>query len=181
MSILYNSFYLLLIIIFLSSSLDKILNWKKHFFTAEKYKIISGIPLTIILITLVIMELIIAIIFLVQTNISLLLILLFNFLLCFYSLLILYSLLKGNSNISCGCGGLLESDKLHLGIIIRNIFIIIIGNLLFYNNFTFQNLGLEKNIISILYVIIIIFIYKISDKIRIINDFNKKLNGELKS
>ncbi|OUA87631.1 MauE/DoxX family redox-associated membrane protein [Bacillus thuringiensis] len=129
MSILYNSFYLLLVIIFLSSSLDKILNWKKHFFTAEKYKIVTGMSLTIILITLVIMELIIGIILLIQTNISLILILLFNFLLCCYSLVVLYSLLKGNSNISCGCGGLLESDKLHLGIIIRNIVIIIIGNL----------------------------------------------------
>ncbi|MDM5299709.1 MauE/DoxX family redox-associated membrane protein [Bacillus pumilus] len=41
-------------------------------------------------------------------------------LLCIYTGAVAFNLLRGHRDISCGCGGLLENDRLHWGIVIRN-------------------------------------------------------------
>ncbi|QWJ09315.1 hypothetical protein J5V76_28760 (plasmid) [Bacillus mycoides] len=47
------------------------------------------------------------------------------FLLTVYSLGVIINLLRGKSNISCGCGGSLESNHLSWPLIIRNLIFII--------------------------------------------------------
>lgn len=116
---------ILIILIFSLTSIDKILNWHKHIRIMNKYKIITGAKIQFILIFMILGELFISISLLFY-GVSLASTIVFIALISLYTTAIVINLLRGNVEISCGCGSILESDRLTYRLVIRNLIFVVI-------------------------------------------------------
>ncbi len=125
----------LISIIFIASFIDKITNWKIFKVKVEEYRIIPNRLIKPLSTIFMATDAYIGFMFLLK-EIGLLNILLLVFILIVYTTAILINLFRGNIYISCGCGGVLESDKLSTLLVYRNIVLIILGiSLLKMNDF----------------------------------------------
>jgi hypothetical protein len=148
----------LIAFLFISSFIDKLLHWKNHYKTAEGYKIISGIFLKVILAFFLLIEIYIGMSMFIF-KMSLLNVVMAIVLITIYTLAVIFNLLRGNTEISCGCGGLLESPKLHWGIVIRNIFLIGIIALLYKSNTNYNFLFNISKLFSLFIALYLLLFY----------------------
>ncbi|PCK19684.1 methylamine utilization protein [Bacillus pumilus] len=86
-------------------------------------------------------------------------------LLCIYTGAVMFNLLRGHRDISCGCGGLLENERLHWGIVIRNVLMLSLVIGLFYAHAYVDTIPWHVNIICFLIAVAVCFIIAISQEI----------------
>jgi Methylamine utilisation protein MauE len=111
-------------LIFFTTFISKVINWKDYKQTIASYKIIPPKGISISLLFFLINEAVIAL--------SALLVgwrpfnaVMATILLLIYTIAISINLLRGRKDLACGCGGVLESERLHYGLVIRNLLFII--------------------------------------------------------
>lgn len=168
MPFLWNLGVVFIGIMFLTTSTDKVMHWRKHLGSMEDYKIIKGALIKWFLVLFVIGELFISF-SLFLTGITFLNFMVFLLILFTYSLAILINLLRGNTNISCGCGSVLDHDHLSIGLIIRNLCLIAIYIFLYIEKNTtvaLIQLSLEEILSYILLATGVLILYGIIREIR---------------
>jgi Methylamine utilisation protein MauE len=129
--LLFPILCLVLSLIFFFSAIDKFRNWNKFLTKVEEYRILPKSFVKPANILILIVELYLVGAFLTM-NIHVWDICIFLLLMTIYSFAISINLYRGNTVISCGCGGPLESDRLSISLVIRNLFLMIIGSLLLF-------------------------------------------------
>lgn len=131
---------ILIILIFLLTAIDKLLNWNKHITSMENYKIVTGSKIHFILIIMVLGELFISI-SLILNGVTLVNAIVFLGLVTLYTTAIVINLMRGNVEISCGCGSILESNRLTYRLVLRNfIFATVFIYILINNDYKIQQL-----------------------------------------
>ncbi len=113
-------------IMFLSSAISKLKKLEYHRIIIQEYKILPPSLVKIFSRFDVLGELVIGTLFLLglfHKTASALAILLLSI----YSVAILVNLLRGNRNISCGCGGVVGNHKLSWWLVLRNLALILIA------------------------------------------------------
>lgn len=125
MIFIYHLVTTIFCLLFLSTALVKTFNFNKHFILIGNYHLLRPSLIYPFLILVIIIELYSSYFFMIS-ELSLMNIMIVITLLLIYTFAILVNLIKGNKNINCGCGGVLENDSLNYGIVIRNITLIII-------------------------------------------------------
>lgn len=110
-------------LLFVTTFISKIIHWKEHKQTMASYKILPAKVISISLLFFLINEAVIAF--------SALLVgwrpfngILATILLLIYTLAIGINLLRGRRDLACGCGGVLENERLHYGLVVRNLLLI---------------------------------------------------------
>ncbi|WP_281864775.1 MauE/DoxX family redox-associated membrane protein [Planomicrobium okeanokoites] len=109
----------LIIIIFLSTSLNKIIDFKEHLKIVSLYNLPFIVPGKIVVISLFFVEFLISISLLLNYSyfwtifISIILLVL-------YTSIVIYQLKTSSVQINCGCGGLLNSENLSIETVYRN-------------------------------------------------------------
>ncbi|NRR24372.1 MauE/DoxX family redox-associated membrane protein [Brevibacillus sp. MS2.2] len=106
--------------LFFSTSVNKIRNLDSHFIMIKNYKIIPKKLIPFFLYTEITLEIIVGITLMLGLYQGLGIFIMIG-LLSVYSLAISINLLKGNNNISCGCGGLVGDHKLSWKLVFRNL------------------------------------------------------------
>ncbi|QLI76603.1 MauE/DoxX family redox-associated membrane protein [Bacillus pumilus] len=104
-------------------------------------------------------------------------------LLCIYTGAVTFNLLRGHRNISCGCGGLLENDHLHWGIVIRNVSMLALVIGLFYAHPYVETIPWPFHMICFLiavavYLIIAVGITIMMFKRKWMNQFESYIEGD---
>lgn len=154
-------FKYLIIVLFFLTAFDKIKNWSDHQVSIEAYELfnIKWVKLALFIFTST--EIYISFSFLlldpqlISTTLCILL-------LSIYTGAVTINLRKGYKYISCGCGSVLESNKLSWEIVIRNFFLITISVYLFASNFLIlETYTIIQNISSLLLALGCIFVYGI--------------------
>lgn len=111
MKFLLVFFMELLAILFFLTAIDKLKHWYNHIGNMKSYRIIHGSLIKPLLFLFLIGELFISI-SLVVTGITLYNSIIFYTLLFTYTSAVLINLVRGNQQISCGCGSVLDSEQL---------------------------------------------------------------------
>lgn len=129
-------------IIFLNTSISKILNFQIHLIDIKNYLIINGKnTIKIFAVVTTVVETFITISFFTMSNFIVSSILAIALLLI-YSSAVSLNIIRGRTQISCGCGGVLESKHLSWNLLYRNIallILILINAIIFQSvNFTFK-------------------------------------------
>ncbi|KEP27606.1 MauE/DoxX family redox-associated membrane protein [Bacillus zhangzhouensis] len=104
-------------------------------------------------------------------------------LLCIYTGAVTFNLLRGHRDISCGCGGLLENERLHWGIVIRNMLMLALVMGLFYVHSYVETIPLNFKIICFLIAVAVCFIIAVGQEIMLfkrkwINQFGSIIEGD---
>ncbi|AVM25696.1 MauE/DoxX family redox-associated membrane protein [Bacillus pumilus] len=104
-------------------------------------------------------------------------------LLCMYTGAVTFNLLRGHRDISCGCGGLLENDRLHWGIVIRNVSMLALVIGLFYVHPFVETIPWPLHIICFLIAVAACFIIAVGKDILMfkrkwINQFESFIEGD---
>jgi hypothetical protein len=124
-----------LAIMFIMSVIDKINNWNISIVKLEEYRLTPKKLNKFIIVLLILTETYLGVVFFVNWvtvyNISLYLLLMMV-----YTSAVLINIYRGNIFISCGCGGMLEREKLSSSIVIRNITLMLMGLLLLIADFS---------------------------------------------
>ncbi|WP_374049594.1 MauE/DoxX family redox-associated membrane protein [Neobacillus sp. OS1-2] len=150
-------------LVFLFSVFDKIKNTGRHINSLREYRILSENLITIGFTLVILFEVMISFI-LFFWHLNLFIVIICGVVLLLFSIAVIKNIITGNTNISCGCGGILENDTLHFGIIYRNIFMILVISILFiveHNNILLNitlwvKLLIFLTSISLIFIIIII-------------------------
>ncbi|ENQ3112669.1 DoxX family membrane protein [Bacillus cereus] len=129
----------LLGIIFFSTGYTKLTSLEEHTLLVEKYNLLPRNIIHIIVKISAVLELFISLSLIsgILQNISFILILI---LLLSYNLAMIVNLFRGNTDFSCGCGGLLGDYKLSWWIVGRNFFIILLDLFLLSSNYHLGNI-----------------------------------------
>jgi len=114
---------MLLGFLFLSTFLHKVIQRDSYFQTMRAYHILSEGMVKPFYWIFVSTEAFIAV-GLIVSGFSLFTMILTILLLLIYTGAVGWNLLRGHRDLSCGCGGVLESERLHSGIIFRNMLLI---------------------------------------------------------
>ncbi|MED0670464.1 MauE/DoxX family redox-associated membrane protein [Aneurinibacillus aneurinilyticus] len=110
-------------VLFLFTSLDKIRSWKKHKLAIDNYQLTPTYLSGFLLVFFVVIELFISISLLFY-SVNLINTIFIMLILFIYTVAIILNIYRGHTNISCGCGGFLESKKLSVNIVLRNLLLI---------------------------------------------------------
>lgn len=124
-------------VLFFLTAIDKIKNWSKHLTTIKMYNLIPTILIKPSLIFFLLIESFISVNFLFLTTnriAALSLIILVSI----YSTAVTLNLIRKHTDFGCGCGSVLESEKLHWGLVLRNVMIISAGIIIFYRTISEQ-------------------------------------------
>lgn len=148
-------------LLFLLTAIDKLSHWKEHIHAIDDYQIIRSSLTTLFLVLFTTGELIVSISLLVVGplffNISIGILLL-----VVYSVAVAINLRRGNTQLSCGCGSVLENGQLSGSLIIRNVLLIAISAfMLIFNQFSLQSLNLFERIPVFLLSLSTLLIYGI--------------------
>jgi hypothetical protein len=125
MSIFFHFLQIFMATLFLMTSADKIRNWRNHIISIKLYRILPNHFSVPILIIFFVTEIFISV-SLLSHNITLINIVVAILLLLIYTTAVAINLIRNNKDISCGCGSIFESDRLHIGILYRNMLLVII-------------------------------------------------------
>ncbi|WP_440705767.1 MauE/DoxX family redox-associated membrane protein [Heyndrickxia oleronia] len=109
--------------LFITTAFDKIKNWNKHKISISQYKLLPKRFITYFLFLMVVSELMIAILF-YFFSVNIFSVSLLTVIILIYTSAVFINLIRGNTEINCGCGSFLENQELNYGIVIRNIFIL---------------------------------------------------------
>lgn len=137
MQIIYTCMLMALACLFATTSFEKMRSWSKHVDTMVAYRLLPAGAVPPVLTLLCLAELVLAL-HLMLWGMTLAMLMLGAALLVLYSTAVTWNLLRGRREISCGCGGVLESERLHIGIPIRNG-LLLLG---LYLAYTHQSQGL---------------------------------------
>ncbi|GLF89120.1 hypothetical protein Saga11_03790 [Bacillus safensis] len=104
-------------------------------------------------------------------------------LLCIYTGAVAFNLLRGHRDISCGCGGLLENERLHWGIVIRNVLMLALVRGLFYVHPYVESIPWQMNVICFLIAVAVCFIIAVGQEVMLfkrkwINQFESFIEGD---
>ncbi|WP_226535519.1 MauE/DoxX family redox-associated membrane protein [Fictibacillus halophilus] len=176
-----NEFLLILRVIigfiFLSSALHKIMNYRGHKAIVKNYKILPNDLISLFVFLEVISEFTFSIFFLIGlfTNYAAIGL---AILLIAYSIAILMNIVRGNNEISCGCGGVIGEHKITYKLIVRNLLILLgvivvyssgttIASIdgLFINNASLEEILNKKSIFVLLISVTIIIFYDVANKL----------------
>lgn len=124
--------------LFLLTASDKILHFQKHIEGIKNYNLLNKKFIVPFLLATIITEFYISLTFLFY-KVSLFNASLVISIIIIYSLGVIINLIRGNNNIPCSCGTILENDQLNSGIIIRNI--VLIGIVIYVYFFREQHLN----------------------------------------
>ncbi|MCM3324818.1 MauE/DoxX family redox-associated membrane protein [Cytobacillus kochii] len=166
--------------LFFLSMLDKLMNKSAHLSSFEKYILIPKWGTKIAYISVILFELYLTIIF-TSTKLTSTSIFIFIVGISIFNIAILVNLLNGKVNMSCGCGGVLESETLNFKMIIRNICFIFfaIFILTLKNNFTFISFSVLQKGVLIFISIKLILIFIILKELKVIKLSKQKLSRYL--
>ncbi|MFN3365555.1 MauE/DoxX family redox-associated membrane protein [Exiguobacterium sp. s142] len=130
---LFLTFLLLMFsYMFLSSSFEKMVNFKQHVTTVQAYQVVPVHRAHIFALIDISIELVVGLSFLVFIALPYSLIL-GTMLLMVYSGVIVLNLLKGRLDLDCGCGGIVGETKISYKLVIRNLSFGAVLIVLFYN------------------------------------------------
>lgn len=132
-AIITTSRYILAILL-LTSAYDKSKNYHHAISSIKGYQLIPEKWNKLVLIIGVILEFYIGVSLLIE-NYSFLPFFFFSVMMITYTVAIFLNLYKGNTAISCGCGGVLESEELSYNHLLRNFSLIVISYFVYkYSN-----------------------------------------------
>lgn len=131
-----------LAILLLTSVTEKLINWRKSIDKITAYKIIPKKFNGFVFFAGTLLEIYLAI-KLIINQFSLVDCILYSILLLTYSVAIAINLYKGHIRISCGCGGVLESDQLSWKHLLRNSLLVIFGVITYLNKTNIEIFTLE--------------------------------------
>ncbi|MFD2170035.1 MauE/DoxX family redox-associated membrane protein [Tumebacillus lipolyticus] len=144
MNVLLNYLSMLFACLFLSTAVDKLRNWKHHLQTMKAYDILPHPLVAPFHVMFVCSELIVSLTLFLKGPTwynQFLSIALF----VTYTAAIAVNLYRGHRNIDCGCGGFLNSEDLHVGLIVRNVILMLgSGALLFFLDVTIDLSWMER-------------------------------------
>lgn len=107
--------------LFLSSAISKLNSMTEHIVTVRKYKIIPSRMVRFFSYFETIVELIASILIIIGYKVELAGFIILA-LLVSYTVAVIINLFRGNTNISCGCGGVVGNHKLSWYLPVRNVF-----------------------------------------------------------
>jgi hypothetical protein len=167
----------LLSIILLFTGIDKLLNQEEHIKSIGLYKLLHLNLIKPILIFFIMMELYLGIAYLLGYT-NWINTLLFIALIGIYTAAVAINIYRGNTKISCGCGSFLQNEQLSIGIIFRNIVLIIFSILIVITEGSNTTQFFEKLLIFASALSVFIF-YGISSKflysLKLLNRMKRKL------
>ncbi|WP_409978189.1 MauE/DoxX family redox-associated membrane protein [Anoxybacteroides tepidamans] len=136
----------LILLVFLYSLISKIIHKSKYKHILRNYGIKNNNLIKIVYFFIVLSEGFITI-SLFLSGVTIYSLVTISLLLTIFSVFVLINLFKGNKNFSCGCGGILENERLSYWMVLRNVVIILIALIFFktkhsVNYLTVQNLVL---------------------------------------
>lgn len=135
-------------ILFFLTMVDKVTHWKEHKRSTLKYNLLPQMLVSPALAVFVFVELYISGSLLIFQNMRLASLSMI-ILVLIYTGAVIVNLIRGNTDHSCGCGSVLESERLHWGIVLRNGLLIGAGVLLFIESPT-VSLSLLNNLTFLL-------------------------------
>jgi Methylamine utilisation protein MauE len=156
-------------LIFFLSIADKLKNSEKHLNSLRNYKVLPESLMGIGLLLLIIFELLISFI-LFFLNINIIAAIFISIVLILFTIAVVKNIVIGNTDISCGCGGLLENSKLNYGIVTRNFSFILLVIIMYFienNDFLFDIMFWEK-LLFLVVSINLIFILMIRKELRML-------------
>ena len=174
---LLNFFVWFISIIFLLTSLDKIIHWGQHIDAMERYSIIRMPYIKIFLFLFTLGELYVSIT-LIFNRATISNTVIFFVLIIIYTLAVAINLIRGNNSISCGCGSVLENDRLSVSLVYRNfMFMVVFGLLFHFRTLISANpISLDKYFVLGLLALCIILLYGVAKEYyETIFVFNRKL------
>ncbi|MGG4166477.1 MauE/DoxX family redox-associated membrane protein [Rossellomorea vietnamensis] len=167
----------ILSIMFVMSVIDKVSNWGVSVAKLEEYKLIPKKLSKFMNLLFILIETYLSVVFFIHWipfyNVAL-----YLFLMMVYTVAVLINIYRGNIFISCGCGGVLEKDRLSKSMVIRNISLMIIGTLLLAPGLNFVLLSFES-IVSLLTAICIVLLYGSALKLKANMDLIIKLRKKI--
>ncbi|MBW3698828.1 methylamine utilization protein [Bacillus aerophilus] len=164
MSVFYFIGVYLLGIIFAGAWLDKARKQKAHVQQINAYRLLPpsfAAPMFYVFLSI---ELVCTI-HLFIWNMSILPAIGLTALLCIYTGAVTFNLIRGHRDISCGCGGLLENDRLHWGIVIRNLLMLTLVAGLYYVHPSVEMISLRLKMICFLIAAAVCLIIAVSQEI----------------
>ncbi|GIO27417.1 MauE/DoxX family redox-associated membrane protein [Ornithinibacillus bavariensis] len=158
---LTNILSIIIVMIFLLTATDKIIHWNTHIDTIKNYRIVKDSLIKPLTVLMIVAEYFICIsLLLMRANYYNLLV--FLLLIIVYTVAIVINLFRGNVNISCGCGSILESSNLNFWLVIRNAFLILVYLLVFINSeYTITQLTFYEASFTVFVSICLIMIWAI--------------------
>ncbi|MDQ0818682.1 hypothetical protein QF033_003260 [Bacillus pumilus] len=181
MSVFYFIGVYFLGIIFAGAWLDKVRKQKAHMQQMNAYRLLpSALTASMFYLFLTIELACTGLLFV--WNMSLVPAIGLTALLCTYTGAVTFNLLRGHRNISCGCGGLLENDRLHWGIVIRNVSMLALVIGLFYVHSYVETIPWQFHIICFLIAVAVCFIIAVGKDIMMFkrkwNQFESFIEGD---
>ncbi|QTM97919.1 hypothetical protein ERJ70_00325 [Sediminibacillus dalangtanensis] len=116
----------ILALIFILSIWDKLAKWQVYLVKIKEYNILPENLVAVFGWLSLLVELLLAFYFL-TLQVNLYASMLFTLLMLIYTGAVSVNIYKGNTLIACGCGGVLENDRLSLLIVYRNLALVLIG------------------------------------------------------
>ncbi|MBN8193397.1 hypothetical protein JI667_14700 [Bacillus sp. NTK074B] len=174
MDFIFNSLIYSIGIIFLTTSFSKIIHYKKSQVQITQYKILPRKLTPVLYWLLLLAEVMIVISFMFNIDRAVGMVLAMVLLLI-YSAAIGINILKKNTEISCGCGGLVEKGGISRLTIARNVLLItIIGVLSIHADSISYSMKMNEIVFSlVLGINIALLIGILNDKIAIVHSWYK--------
>lgn len=169
MNIIFLIFTSIFFILFLTTAVDKVIHFNKHLSYLSSYRIIPSPFIRPLLLLFIFTELFLSYSFL-SINITFICLFVALGLLFTYTLAIVINLIRGNTNINCGCGSILENDRLSYGLVFRNILLILIVIVIFLIKF-----NIDINFDLFIRIWVIMFSCGIFMIISAIKEYNNQL------
>lgn len=167
--------YLLAFILILSV-IDKVKNWQQTKVKISAYKILSNNLIKPASIVFIALEIYLSVVFLFM-YVKIIDILLFSLLMGIYTMAVIINIYRGNTRISCGCGGMLENDHLTVSLVFRNTTLILFSFVLFLREEGAMNL--TNYFFSFLLAWTILFVYGVVTEYRTQVFYIEKLKSRL--
>ncbi|MFS3915139.1 MauE/DoxX family redox-associated membrane protein [Bacillus australimaris] len=182
MSVFYFIGVYLLGIIFAGTWLDKVKKQTAHIQQMNAYRLLPPSFTTPMFYLFLTVELVCTV-FLFIWHMSLVPAIGLTALLCIYTGAVAFNLLRGHRDISCGCGGLLENERLHWGIVIRNVLMLAFVSGLFYVHPYVESIPWQMNVICLLIAVAVCFIIAVGQEVMLfkrkwINQFESFIEGD---
>ncbi|HEU5138326.1 MAG TPA: MauE/DoxX family redox-associated membrane protein [Bacillales bacterium] len=121
MSVIYITIVSTFSVLFMTTAMDKVIHFREHAAAMENYQIVKTGFNKPLLVLFILTEVFLIFSFF-TLHIEIFNIVVALVLLGIYTLAVLINLLRGNTNIDCGCGSVLENDRLTYRMIGRNCF-----------------------------------------------------------
>ncbi|WP_370296304.1 MauE/DoxX family redox-associated membrane protein [Rossellomorea marisflavi] len=144
--------------IFIFSTASKLLDFKGHKDSIRFYRLIPSILIAPILTILIFLEAFAALLILFNLyrflGVSILAVLL-----SIYTIAILINLVRGNSDINCGCGGVIGEHKLSFKLVFRNLILLFVIMLVLLNVKSTLDIDLVEYVLLNFVVVALCYLY----------------------